>query len=183
MKKTNIYLILSFVMNILFWGTVVSLCLVIALLTFISIDSSILNETDNLHIPIGVFDVHVTEVSPYLALMKVIILCIGGVFSAIMFWNFKILFRNTGNGQLFVRSNSVAIFIIGTIMLVSSLVSNIPNVYMANKVAPLIYLTHGSLDISYSVNKPLLYSSIFIILLGVFFNKAIKIAKENELTI
>lgn len=183
MKKTNIYLILSLVMNILFWSTVVILCIIIATISFISIDSSILQETGNLQMHIGVFDFHLTEVSPYLALMKVIILGIGGVFSAIIFWNFKVLFRNTGNGLLFVRSNSAAIFTIGTIMLINSIVGNIPTVYMANKVAPLINLTHGSLDISYSVNSPLLYSAIFIILLGVFFNKAIKIEKENELTI
>ncbi|MFJ7744628.1 DUF2975 domain-containing protein [Peribacillus sp. NPDC097295] len=183
MKKTNMYLILSFVMNMLFWITVVILFLVIAAISVVSIDSSILQEKGNLQMHIGVFDFHLTEVSPYLALMKGILFGIGGVFSAVMFWNFKVLFRNTGNGQLFVRSNAKAIFTIGTIMLISSLVSNIPKVYVANKVAPRIHLTHGNLDIVYSVNTPLLYSSIFILLLGVFFNKAIKIAKENELTI
>lgn len=180
MKKTNMYLILSFVMNMLFWITVVTLFLVIAT---ISIDPGYIQEKGNLQMHIGVFDFHLTEVSPYFVWMKVILLGIGGVFSAIMFWNFKVLFRNTGNGQLFVRSNATAILTIGTIMLISSLVSNIPKVYIANKVVPLIQLTHGSLDIAYSVNTPLLYSAIFIILLGVFFNKAIKIAKENELTI
>jgi len=184
-KKNNTYRIISYIMNFLFWCNLIGVALVAAFSIFLSVDSSILKGGNEVQASLGVlnFNLKGYESNLNLGLVEVIILGIGGGFSTIMFWNFKILFSNAANDILFVESNTKAVFTIGIVLLISSLVSDIPKVYLANQLAPFIHLTKGNLEISYSMNSPLFVAAIFIILLGFFFKKAVKIVRENELTI
>lgn len=185
MNKKNGYRILFYLVNTLFWLNVFSSCMIGLMIIYFKFDDSILqNSSFNVSLAKGLLHIHFNEYpGTKLAQLAILSGFISSVFSIAMLWSFKTLFRNAAKGVIFTSSNTKAIFSIGIILLIGSIISKVPSFYIATKLAPLVHLTNATLNISYSIDKTLFIASVFILLLGAFFKKAVKIAEENELTV
>ncbi|MGG0533431.1 DUF2975 domain-containing protein [Priestia aryabhattai] len=190
MSSRNGYRIIFNIMNFLFWAHLVVTGIALICTTGLLIDSSILKEakeSPNFHYSIsdGVLGINLNNYVPDVQILQFLMMCVVVImiFIAIIFWNFRVLFKNVSKGDLFVNSNTKSIFCIGIILLIQSFASGFPKAYIATKITPFVHIADGSFKISYSVNGILLIAAIFILFLGVFFKKAVEIAQENELTI
>ncbi|MFD0769164.1 hypothetical protein ACFQZ1_09700 [Bacillus sp. CGMCC 1.60114] len=181
MKALNIYRIISYIMTVLFIIGIICTITTATLFTAITIDPSIIpNEPGDYRLSIGVLQFHIADTmiaKPALMMYPLVL-----VFPTFIFWNFRVLFKNLAARKLFVHSNTKSIFGMGFVLLIASFINSIPDLLVAKKIISSMHFK-GRVETLYTVNTSLLLASIFIILLGFFFHKAVQIAQENELTI
>lgn len=100
-----------------------------------------------------------------------------------LFLVIKDFFKNLTKRKVFIDKNTRNIRLVGLIIIIMAAFKNIPMMFLAKDLLHQINFDPLQFTLNYEFESGLLIAGIAIIAVSIVFNQAVKIAKENELTI
>lgn len=97
--------------------------------------------------------------------------------------NVKKFFKNLINNNVFVVSNADNIRNVGWIVIILSLLKNVPTIFLANDISKSIGFSDVPFSINYGIEYEILFAGLAILAVSQVFKRAIVIAEENKFTI
>lgn len=120
-----------------------------------------------------------TPIATYTISLSLII----GIIVSVLFWNIREIFTNVLKNEVYKKSTIMHIFSMGGLFLVYAFLEKIPEMILLFRLPESSDILQNHIDKVYMVNVPLVLAAAVIIILGLFFLGAMKIAEENEYTI
>lgn len=102
---------------------------------------------------------------------------------SVLLVNIKNFFKNLNHNQIFTQKNAKSIRNVGWVIIILSLVNNIPVVILVRDISESFNFNRTPLSINYEIEYAIVFTGLAILAVGQVFKEAVKIAEENKLTI
>lgn len=176
MKNVKLYKWISYFFTFVMVVVILSSMLVSAVMLFRPEISSV-----NYSINLGVLVFQSNEI--IVSNLFLIPLTLNVLLITLLIWNIRCFFKNLSKKSIFVIQNAKLITSTGIILVIMSVTANLAPFIAVQSLVPYLHNSLGEIVINYSVRWELVMGAIPVIVLGILFKEAVKIAQENELTI